>query len=73
MHGAGCLGEAILVVGVLKEGAQSFWDRGGWGQAWAGTEEGGMDGGEAGGQAHVEGQGTRVALVGQGPKHGHFS
>lgn len=29
--------------------------------------------GTAGGQAHVEGQGTRVALGGQGPEHGHFS
>lgn len=60
-------------MGVLKEGAQSFWDRGGPGQAWAGTEEGAWTVGTAGGQAHVEGQGTRVALGGQGPEHGHFS
>lgn len=66
VHGAGCLGEAVLVVGVLREGGDPVLSgqRGPGGRHGLAQRRGAWTVGTAGGQACVEEQ---------GPEHGHSS
>lgn len=60
LHEAGCLGEAVLVVGVLREGTQSFRDRGGRGA--------GMGWHRGGGHGWWRQLGARPAWSSRGPE-----